>query len=205
MTERMVKAVMKALYWIRANREGAIDIIMKSGRLSEREIAASLYDLMRDAYIPGLSPEGLYKRAELEFADPKRKAELQTGTICRRPLLQDGAKSAWPMSRARNHKKNQHGGKNSRRNQSRYLASRRADQSVRAGEKRRRRAGAEKSDQSRCRICGAGSGASSALSTKRWPMSKKSRARKKKPARLSISPTSITASAVTRCRAARRK
>ena len=33
MTERMVKAVMKALYWIRANREGSIDIIMKNGRL----------------------------------------------------------------------------------------------------------------------------------------------------------------------------
>jgi hypothetical protein len=35
MTERMVKAVMKALYWIRANREGSIDIIMKNGRLNE--------------------------------------------------------------------------------------------------------------------------------------------------------------------------
>src|SRR5881628_3540622 len=30
MTERMVKAVMKALYWIRANREVSIDIIMKN-------------------------------------------------------------------------------------------------------------------------------------------------------------------------------
>ncbi|MSP38292.1 MAG: ABC transporter substrate-binding protein [Deltaproteobacteria bacterium] len=68
MTQRMVNAVLKALYWIRANREGAMDIIMKTGRLNEREIAASLYDLMRDAYIPSLSPEGLYKRAELEFA-----------------------------------------------------------------------------------------------------------------------------------------
>lgn len=77
MTERMVKAVMKALYWIRANREGAIDVIMKSGRLSEREIAASLYDLMRDAYIPALSPEGLYKRAELEFAILKEKPNFK--------------------------------------------------------------------------------------------------------------------------------
>jgi ABC-type nitrate/sulfonate/bicarbonate transport system substrate-binding protein len=51
MTERMVRAVMKALYWIRANRDGSIDIIMKHGRLSERDIAASLYDLMRDAFI----------------------------------------------------------------------------------------------------------------------------------------------------------
>jgi ABC-type nitrate/sulfonate/bicarbonate transport system substrate-binding protein len=73
MTERMVKAVMKALYWIRANREGSIDIIMKNGRLDQRDIAASLYDLMRDAYIPALSPEGLYKRAELEFAVLKEK------------------------------------------------------------------------------------------------------------------------------------
>ena len=77
MTERMVKAVMKALYWIRANREGSIDIIMKNGRLDQREIAASLYDLMRDAYIPSLSPEGLYKRAELEFAVLKEKPNFK--------------------------------------------------------------------------------------------------------------------------------
>ena len=50
----MVKAVVKSLYWIRANREGSIDIIMKHGRLDQREIAASLYDLMRDAlFRPG--------------------------------------------------------------------------------------------------------------------------------------------------------
>jgi NitT/TauT family transport system substrate-binding protein len=72
-TQRMVNAVMKALYWIRANRDGAIDVIMKAGRMHEREIAASLYDLMRDAYIPGLSAEGLYKRAELEFAILKER------------------------------------------------------------------------------------------------------------------------------------
>ena len=77
MTERMVKAVMKALYWIRANRDGSIDIIMKHGRLSERDIAASLYDLMRDAYMPALSPEGLYKRAELEFAVLKEKPNFK--------------------------------------------------------------------------------------------------------------------------------
>src|SRR4026209_522160 len=77
MTERMVKAIMKALYWIRANREGSIEIIMKNGRLDEREVAASLYDLMRDAYIPALSPEGLYKRAELEFAVLKEKPNFK--------------------------------------------------------------------------------------------------------------------------------
>jgi len=77
MTQRMVNAVMKALYWIRANRDGVIDIIMKTGRLNERDIAASLYDLMRDAYIPALSPEGLYKRAELEFAVLKDKPNFK--------------------------------------------------------------------------------------------------------------------------------
>ena len=77
MTQRMVNAVMKALYWIRANREGSIEIIMKSGRLNEREIAASLYDLMRDAYVPSLTPEGLYKRAELEFAVLKEKPNFK--------------------------------------------------------------------------------------------------------------------------------
>jgi ABC-type nitrate/sulfonate/bicarbonate transport system substrate-binding protein len=77
MTERMVKAVMKALYWIRANREGSIDIIMKNGRLDQRDIAASLYDLMRDAFIPGLSPEGVYKRAELEFSVLKEKPNFK--------------------------------------------------------------------------------------------------------------------------------
>ena len=77
MTERMVKAVMKALYWIRANREGSIDIIMKNGRLNERDVAASLYDLMRDAYIPALTPEGLYKRAELEFVLLKEKPNFK--------------------------------------------------------------------------------------------------------------------------------
>jgi ABC-type nitrate/sulfonate/bicarbonate transport system substrate-binding protein len=77
MTERMVKAVMKALYWIRANREGSIDIIMKNGRLDERDVAASLYDLMREAYMPALSPEGLYKRAELEFVLLKEKPNFK--------------------------------------------------------------------------------------------------------------------------------
>jgi NitT/TauT family transport system substrate-binding protein len=77
MTQRMVNAVMKALYWIRANREGSIDIIMKAGRMHEREIAASLYDLVRDAYVPALSAEGLYKRAELEFAILKGKPNFK--------------------------------------------------------------------------------------------------------------------------------
>jgi hypothetical protein len=32
---------------------------------------------MRDAYIPSLSPEGLYKRAELEFAILKEKPNFK--------------------------------------------------------------------------------------------------------------------------------
>ncbi|MBM4263999.1 MAG: ABC transporter substrate-binding protein [Deltaproteobacteria bacterium] len=76
-TQRMVNAVMKALYWTRANREGAIDIIMKAGRMNERPVAASLWDLMRDAYIPALSADGLYKRAELEFAVLKEKPNFK--------------------------------------------------------------------------------------------------------------------------------
>jgi ABC-type nitrate/sulfonate/bicarbonate transport system substrate-binding protein len=77
LTDRMVKAVVKALYWIRANREGTIEIIMKQGKLDQREIAASLYDLMRDAFIPALSPEGIYRRAELEFAVLKERPQFK--------------------------------------------------------------------------------------------------------------------------------
>ena len=77
MTQRIVNAVVKALYWIRANREGTIDIIQKQGRLDQREIAASLYDLMRDAFVPALSPEGIYKRAELEFAVLKERPNFK--------------------------------------------------------------------------------------------------------------------------------
>jgi NitT/TauT family transport system substrate-binding protein len=78
MTQRMVNAVMKALYWIRANREGSIDVIMKAGRMNEREVAGSLYDLMREAYVPSLSAEGLYKRAELEFAILKERPNFKS-------------------------------------------------------------------------------------------------------------------------------
>jgi hypothetical protein len=36
--------------------EGSIEIIMKHGRLDQWEIAASLYDLMRNAFVPALDP-----------------------------------------------------------------------------------------------------------------------------------------------------
>ena len=77
LTERMVKAVVKSLYWIRANREGSIDIIMKHGRLDQREIAASLYDLMRDAFVPALDPEGVMKRAEIEIVLLKERPNFK--------------------------------------------------------------------------------------------------------------------------------
>ena len=77
-TQRMVNAITKALYWTRTNRDGAIDIIMKAGRMNERPVAASLYDLMRDAYVPALSAEGLYRRAELEFAVLKEKPNFKS-------------------------------------------------------------------------------------------------------------------------------
>ncbi|HXK27678.1 MAG TPA: ABC transporter substrate-binding protein [Candidatus Binatia bacterium] len=77
LTERMVKAIVKSLYWIRANREGSIDIIMKHGRLDQREIAASLYDLMRDAFVPALDPEGVMKRAEIEIVLLKERPNFK--------------------------------------------------------------------------------------------------------------------------------
>jgi ABC-type nitrate/sulfonate/bicarbonate transport system substrate-binding protein len=77
LTERMVKAVVKSLYWIRANREGSIDIIMKHGKLDQRDIAASLYDLMRDAFIPALDPRGVMKRAEIEIVLLKERPNFK--------------------------------------------------------------------------------------------------------------------------------
>jgi ABC-type nitrate/sulfonate/bicarbonate transport system substrate-binding protein len=76
-TDRMVKAIVKALYWIRANREGTIDVIMRQGKLDQREVAAALYDLMRDAFTPALDPQGIYKRAELEFAVLKERPNFK--------------------------------------------------------------------------------------------------------------------------------
>jgi ABC-type nitrate/sulfonate/bicarbonate transport system substrate-binding protein len=77
LTERMVKAVVKSLYWIRANREGSIDIIMRNGRLDQREIAASLYDLTRDAFVPLLDLQGVLKRAEIEFVLLKERPNFK--------------------------------------------------------------------------------------------------------------------------------
>ena len=72
LVERVVKAVAKALIFIRENREGGIEMIMRHGQV-DKETATSLYDLMRDAYSPVLSAEGVMQRAELEIATLKER------------------------------------------------------------------------------------------------------------------------------------
>jgi NitT/TauT family transport system substrate-binding protein len=72
LVERVVKAVAKALIFIRENRDGGIEMIMRHGQV-DKETATSLYDLMRDAYMPALSAEGVMQRAELEIATLKER------------------------------------------------------------------------------------------------------------------------------------
>jgi ABC-type nitrate/sulfonate/bicarbonate transport system substrate-binding protein len=72
LVQRGVTAVTKALLFIRENREGGIEMIMRHGQV-DKETAASLYDLMRDAFSPELTPEGVMQRAELEIATLKER------------------------------------------------------------------------------------------------------------------------------------
>ncbi len=72
LVQRAVTAVTKALLFIRENREGGIEMIMRHGQV-DKETATSLYDLMRDAYSPELTPEGVMQRAELEIATLKER------------------------------------------------------------------------------------------------------------------------------------
>lgn len=72
LVQRAVTAVTKALLFIRDNREGGIEMIMRHGQV-DKDMATSLYDLMRDAYSPELTPEGVMQRAELEFATLKER------------------------------------------------------------------------------------------------------------------------------------
>jgi ABC-type nitrate/sulfonate/bicarbonate transport system substrate-binding protein len=76
LVERVVKANVKALLFIRENREGGIEMIMRHGQV-DKEIANSLYDLMRDAFVPDLTPEGVMQRAELEFASLKERPNFE--------------------------------------------------------------------------------------------------------------------------------
>ena len=72
LVERTVKAVVKAMLYLRQNRDAGIELVMKHGQV-DREIASSLYDLSRDAFIPALSADGIAKRAELEIATLKER------------------------------------------------------------------------------------------------------------------------------------
>jgi ABC-type nitrate/sulfonate/bicarbonate transport system substrate-binding protein len=72
LVERTVKAVVKAMVFIRQSREGGIELVMKHGQV-DKETATSLYDLVRDAYVPSLSADGIMKRAELEIATLKER------------------------------------------------------------------------------------------------------------------------------------
>jgi ABC-type nitrate/sulfonate/bicarbonate transport system substrate-binding protein len=101
LTERMVKAVVKSLYWIRANREGSIDIIMRNGRLDQREIAASLYDLMRDAFVPALDPQGVLKRAEIEFVLLKERPNFKPEQFIDDRFFKSALRSLGPETAAR--------------------------------------------------------------------------------------------------------
>jgi len=76
LVERVVKANVKAMLFIRDNREGGIEMIMRHGQV-DKEIAASLYDLMRDTLVPELTPEGVRQRAEMEFASLKERPKFE--------------------------------------------------------------------------------------------------------------------------------
>lgn len=75
LVERAVKAVTKAQLFIHDNREGGIEMIMRHGQV-DKEVATSLYDLMRDAFSTELTPEGVTQRAELEIATLKERPKF---------------------------------------------------------------------------------------------------------------------------------
>ena len=72
LVERSVRAVVKAMVYIRQNRDGGIELVMKHGKV-DKEIGSSLYDLSRDAFTPALGADGIMKRAELEIATLKER------------------------------------------------------------------------------------------------------------------------------------
>ena len=75
LVERAVRAVTKAQLFIHDNRDGGIEMIMRHGQV-DREVATSLYDLMRDAFSTELTPEGVMQRAELEIATLKERPKF---------------------------------------------------------------------------------------------------------------------------------
>lgn len=72
LVQRAVTAVTKALLFIRENREGGIEMIMRHCQV-DKDVATSLYDLTRDAFSTELTPEGVMQRAELEIATLKER------------------------------------------------------------------------------------------------------------------------------------
>jgi ABC-type nitrate/sulfonate/bicarbonate transport system substrate-binding protein len=72
LVQRGVTAVTKALLFIRDSRDGGIEMIMRHGQV-DREVASSLYDLMREAFSTELTPQGVMQRAELEIATLKER------------------------------------------------------------------------------------------------------------------------------------
>lgn len=75
LVERAVRAVTKAQLFIHDNRDGGIEMIMRHGQV-DKEVATSLYDLMRDAFSTELTPEGVMQRAELEIATLKERPKF---------------------------------------------------------------------------------------------------------------------------------
>lgn len=92
LVERVVKAVVKALLFIRENRDGGIEMIMRHGQV-DKEIATSLYDLMRDAYVPELTPEGVMQRAELEIATLKERPNFDPKAFMDERFLKSALRS----------------------------------------------------------------------------------------------------------------
>jgi hypothetical protein len=88
--------VTKALLFIHDNRDGGIEMIMRHSQV-DKEVATSLYDLMRDAYSPELTPEGVMQRAELEIATLKGTAEVESESLYGRSVFEIGAALARPL------------------------------------------------------------------------------------------------------------
>ena len=76
LVQRGVTAVTKALLFIRESRDGGIEMIMRHGQV-DKEVASSLYDLMRDAFSTELTPEGVMQRAELEITTLKERPNFE--------------------------------------------------------------------------------------------------------------------------------
>ena len=92
LVQRAVTAVTKALLFIRENREGGIEMIMRHGQV-DKEVATSLYDLMRDAYSTELTPGGVMQRAELEFATLKERPNFDPKAFMDERFLKNALRS----------------------------------------------------------------------------------------------------------------